>query len=407
MKVWLGVGLAILAAATFAGSLDMRLRTPVPPPRELVSVPAPRPAPSVSLSFSWPGGLESAVALPGVTRNPIASHGGDRPIPVASLAKLMTAFLILRDHPLTLGVQGPTLTMTLADLQIYNQDVVEDQSSIQVKVGERLTEYQLLQALLVRSANNIASLLAQWDSGSVSRFVAKMNAAAKQLGLPGTHFADASGFSNQTVSNASSIAKLASIDMQNPVFRQLVNEPSVNLPVIGELPNIVRRVGTGVVVGVKSGYTIWSGGCVAIALAVHTAFGHLETPVAVVLGVQGAASLHRAANAASQLASEVVGGVVRVGVVAKGEVIGSITVPWLKGGGKVRLVTAAALSTTAFSKQMIRFSYRPVKMRPTSIPRGTVAGYLLVSTPTDTRRVEVVTSRTVAGPSLSWRVLDN
>ncbi len=62
-----------------------------------------------------------------------------------------------------------------------------------VQPGEELTERQLLNGLLVHSANNFADVLAQWDAGTMPAFVAKMNAAAAALGMAHTHYADASG----------------------------------------------------------------------------------------------------------------------------------------------------------------------------------------------------------------------
>ena len=62
-----------------------------------------------------------------------------------------------------------------------------------VQPGEKLNERQLLDGLLVHSANNLADVLAQWDAGSIPAFVAKMNATATSLGMTHTHYADASG----------------------------------------------------------------------------------------------------------------------------------------------------------------------------------------------------------------------
>ena len=61
--------------------------------------------------------------------------------------------------------------------------------------GEQLSEYQLLQGLLLPSASNFAEMLASWDVGNVPDFVARMNTRAAALGMSATHYADVSGFS--------------------------------------------------------------------------------------------------------------------------------------------------------------------------------------------------------------------
>jgi len=69
-------------------------------------------------------------------------------------------------------------------------------------LSEQLTELQALQALLLPSANNIAAVLARWDGGSAGRFVARMNATARSLGMTHTRYTDPSGYDDATVSTA-------------------------------------------------------------------------------------------------------------------------------------------------------------------------------------------------------------
>ena len=104
-------------------------------------------------------------------------------MPVASLTKMMTAYLVLTDHPLSATEQGPSFTMTAADVADWDNAVDTDQSNVEVALGEVLTERQLLEGLLVHSANNFADILAEWDAGSMAAFVTKMNATALTLGM--------------------------------------------------------------------------------------------------------------------------------------------------------------------------------------------------------------------------------
>src|SRR5439155_16088215 len=124
------------------------------------------------------------------------------PQPVASTAKVMTALLILEHHPLAVGDQGPALTLAQEDVRRYQQAVAQDESAVAVRAGESISELQLLEGLLVPSANNFAEILARWDTGTLPAFVASMNARADALGMKSTHFDDASGFSDRTTSTA-------------------------------------------------------------------------------------------------------------------------------------------------------------------------------------------------------------
>ena len=121
------------------------------------------------------------------------ASGPEQPVPVASLTKLMTAYVVLHDHPLTLNQPGPTITVSQADVDDYDNATVDDDSNAQVTLNEQITEEQVLGGLLVHSADNYADLLARWDAGSIPAFVAKMNADAARLGMLHSHFADASG----------------------------------------------------------------------------------------------------------------------------------------------------------------------------------------------------------------------
>jgi serine-type D-Ala-D-Ala carboxypeptidase (penicillin-binding protein 5/6) len=68
----------------------------------------------------WPGRAEAAVGLPGTGL--LGTHGGSRPAPIASLAKIMTGYVVLRDHPLPPGGSGPAITATAADAAAYASD---------------------------------------------------------------------------------------------------------------------------------------------------------------------------------------------------------------------------------------------------------------------------------------------
>src|SRR4029077_4790565 len=182
---------------------------------------------------------------------------------IASVAKVMTAYLVLRDHPLQVGQDGPTITLTDADIADTDRRTGQDESVVPISAGEQLTERQALQALLLPSANNIAAVLARWDAGSVNRFVARMNATARSLDMSHTRYTDPSGYDDATVSTAAERVRSADRAMRLPVLASIVATPSAPLPVAGTVHNTDTLLGQDGFVGVKTGSDDAAGGCFA------------------------------------------------------------------------------------------------------------------------------------------------
>jgi D-alanyl-D-alanine carboxypeptidase (penicillin-binding protein 5/6) len=208
------------------------------------------------------------------------------PARIASVAKVMTAYLVLRDHPLRPGEDGPTITLTDADVADTYRRAGQRESVVHIAAGEQLTERQALQAVLLPSANNIAAVLARWDAGSVDRFVARMNATARLLGMTRTRYTDPSGYDDATVSTAADQVRIVDRAMRLPVFASIVATPSATLPVAGTVHNTNRLLGHDGFVGVKTGSTAAAGGCFAFR-AIRWIDGKRTTITGVVLGQPG------------------------------------------------------------------------------------------------------------------------
>jgi len=216
------------------------------------------------VSMPWSPVGESAVAVPSVGID--VPSGPEHSVPIASLTKMMTAYVVLHDHPLAVGQDGPKITINQAELNDYDSDTVNDEANAQVNLGEVLTERELLGGMLVHSANNYADTLAMWDAGSIPAFVSKMNKTAAQLGMDHTHYADPSGFNQASQSTPADLLKVAAPDMANPVFAGFVKMPSITLPVAGTISTYTPLLGVQGVIGVKSGFTTQAGGCDVLAV---------------------------------------------------------------------------------------------------------------------------------------------
>jgi D-alanyl-D-alanine carboxypeptidase (penicillin-binding protein 5/6) len=170
-----------------------------------------------------------------------------------------------------------------------------------------LSELQALQALLLPSANNVAQVLARWDAGSTDRFVARMNATARSLGMTRTRYTDPSGYDDATVSTAVDQVRIVDQAMRLPMFASIVGTPSAMLPVAGIVRNTNTLLGQNGFVGVKTGSDDAAGGCFAFR-AVRWIEGKRTTITGVVLGQPGDDRIGAGLAAADALVDRIAGG---------------------------------------------------------------------------------------------------
>ena len=248
--------------------------------------------------LAWPKVGDAALVIPSLG---ISRSWNDRVVPLASLTKMMTAFVTLEKLPLSLGQTGPCLTVNPGEVRAYEAMKRSDQSVAAVAAGESLCEIDLLSGLLVHSADNYASLLAAMVSGGTGTFVTLMNRAAVSLGLANTHYVDVSGFDSGSVSTALDQADLAVLIMRSPLVRSIVAQTSVALPVAGTLGTFTPYLGADNVIGVKSGRTAEAGGCDVMAMTFRLG-ASTRVLYAVVLGQRGGDLLGPAGDAALALA---------------------------------------------------------------------------------------------------------
>ena len=171
----------------------------------------------------------------------------DLSISPASLAKLMTALLVLEADRLP------------EQVTIQAEDLVGE-AAMGLGGGEVLIVEELLWGLLVASGNDAAMALARHHSGQVDAFVQRMNTRAEELNLHGTRFANPNGFdADGQVSNAQDLLTLVRTLWQYPLFRQIVGVTSMTVA-SHELQNTNRLLGSYPGMnGVKTGTTFQSG----------------------------------------------------------------------------------------------------------------------------------------------------
>lgn len=215
------------------------------------------------------------------------------PVPIASLAKVITALAILEKKPLRVGEQGPTITLTDQDIAFYEEHVAKDGSVVPIEVGEQITQYQAMQAMLLPSANNISDSLAVWAFGSKENYVQYANHMLAELGLSNTKVADPSGYSPKTVSTAPELVKLGILYMNNPVLREIAQQPEATIPFAGQIINYNAGINKDGIIGIKVGYTDEAGRTFLVA----DVRDGKKISVAAVLGADNfPTAMHDAAN---------------------------------------------------------------------------------------------------------------
>jgi D-alanyl-D-alanine carboxypeptidase (penicillin-binding protein 5/6) len=347
--------------------------------------------------LDWPREGQAAVEVEGV--GSLGASGDATPVPIASVAKVMTAYLTLLEHPLASDEQGFVIRITRADVEEERQRVALDESTLTVRSGERITERQALQALLLPSANNIAALLAVHDAGTLAAFVARMNSTAMRLGMVSTTYSDPSGFDPSTVSTAADQLKLARVAMLVPAFAAIVDEPAAVLPVAGRVANYNGLLGAEGYVGVKTGSDSAAGGCLAFAKRV-TIGGQRLTVLGVVLGQREGPPIEAALTSAQRLANSVAAAVREETVLPAGTSVLSAS---NADGRRTTAATAGALREIGWGG--LALPVRVVVLRPAAtrlraseqIATVAVDGARAIST-------AAVAVRPLAGPSLGWRL---
>jgi D-alanyl-D-alanine carboxypeptidase (penicillin-binding protein 5/6) len=212
---------------------------------------------------SWPADGVSAADVSGF--GVAAGPGATRPVPIASVAKVMTAYVVLHDHPLSENGSGPDIAVESSEAAAYPSQARAGDSLVPVAAGEALTERQALKALLLPSADNMAWILARWDAGRRAAFVARMNATARRLGMTGTSYTDPSGLDRSTTSTAADQVRLGMAAMRVPALAAIVAMPAAVVPEAGLVRNYNTLLGQDGIVGLKTGSTQAAGGCVVIA----------------------------------------------------------------------------------------------------------------------------------------------
>ncbi len=389
--VFLAVVLGVLAS--------VQLLRPLPAPKAKLGLADSFTFQGEQLSIPWPAKGQAAAEVVGV--GGLGASGEETPVPIASVTKVMNAYLILQAHPLKKGQSGPMLTV---DKQAAQESSNADESKVTLTEGQQLSQYEALEMLMLPSANNVARLLARWDAGSEEAFVKKMNDTAKQFGMTNTTYADPAGYNNDTKSTAKDQLKLAEQVMKDEIFRQVIAEPDTKFN--GQrVYNTNKVLGKNGMIGGKTGSSTPAQSCFMWA-AVKEIGGVKRTLVGVTLGqpaTKEEPSLVNAAQPVSQKINVAAQSALTGQTLAKqGDVVGYVD----DGvGGKVSVVAAKDLTVAGWSGITAHLTLTPIGRIAHTLPAGTQVGTLSAGDGDGRIEVPVTLQKDLAPPSITARLL--
>ena len=165
---------------------------------------------------------QTAILMDNQTGKILYAKNENKKMYPASTTKIVTAIIALEnshlDDIVTVSYQA---VMSIPD----------GYSSASLQIGEKLTIHQLLQLLLVHSANDAANTLAEYIGGSIESFVSMMNTKVYELGLSNTHFTNTYGLHDDNhYTTAQDLAMIMKYCIQNENFRKLAGSASCVIP---------------------------------------------------------------------------------------------------------------------------------------------------------------------------------
>ncbi|MFI0202624.1 MULTISPECIES: serine hydrolase [Streptomyces] len=362
-------------------------------------------------SIPWPAKGQGAVRVSG--SGDLGTFGEQKPVPTASVAKVMTAYVILKGHPLRKSEPGPDITIDAKTVADGNS---EHESRISgLTAGTKFSQQDMLKMLMIPSGNNVARLLARWDSGTDSEaaFVAKMNAAAKELGMTSTTYSDPSGLDAGTVSTAADQLKLAEAVMKDETFRSIVALPNATIKGLSqrlENNNILLNTQGLSIRGIKTGSSTPAGG--TLMWAAYKSIGD-ETPL--ILGTlmdqrvdgpdeDGGNSLKLVLANSKTIIEAVRTALASVPVIRKGDVVGHVDDGL---GGRTPLVAAKDLNVIGVPGQQVKLSLGPAAgggPLPHTAKDGAEVGVLTVGSGEGAKSVPVAVKGALVEPSFGTRL---
>lgn len=381
------LGTVAVLAIAYAASMLMWPLHEVPPTVAAVEFET---TPTEAAVLTWPGAGSAGVSVAGISSAASSPDAAS----IASLTKVVTSLMVLDRMPLQLGQPGPAFHFTNRDSANYWDYLRSNQSALDVPVGGSLTEYQMLQGILLGSANNYVDRMANDLWGSDEQFAIAAKKWLADRGLTGITIVTPSGFDERNVATPEALLQLSERAMQNPVFAEIVGTASVDIPGAGRVNNTNGMLTDAGVLGIKTGTLVGWSLLTAKDVTVNDTTVHLYTSV-----LNQAGNDERLAATRTLFAEVEAALAATAPAVASGTVVGEVSTPW---GYSVDVVTdddaTVLLWNGASASADVTFDLRDERAD------GDEIGTLSVAGPLDATQIEVSLDEEVDGPSPWWRL---
>ena len=406
-KRWLialGVALVIIALAVGAVGVYVHAALTAPLPEPVITTSAPTVAAGEAVAFRTPPFGASAISVTGAeafagtvgTNGILTSSGSSDAASIASITKLITAMVILDAKPLAEGEDGPRITFSEADEDLYDAYYVQGATIQPMDAGSSLTERQTLELMLVGSASNYADAASGWAFGSRAAFLRATDRWLDANGLAGTTVVDPTGLDPRNRSTPSDLIALGRIALANPVVAGIVSTPSVSIDGVGTVQNNNTLVGQAGITGLKTGTLEAAGSCLLFSASVDVGIGTPVTMIGVVLGGDDRESVN---NSVLALMQSIEDGFHPVPVSEQGRVVGTVRTAW---GDTADLIESRGDAITTWSDTPIS-----VGMIVQDFARGAdgdEVGSLVFTGESITEEVPLVLDGTIGEPDEWWRL---
>ncbi|MDX3613127.1 D-alanyl-D-alanine carboxypeptidase [Streptomyces europaeiscabiei] len=368
VKIW--TPLAVLLVIAFAVAQSFR---PLPTPTLALTVDESYAFKGGKVDLPWPAEGQGWMDVNGI--GTVDSFGEQKPVAIGSVAKAMTAYVILKEHPMKAGAKGATIPVDAKAETEGGYDKDGESTLNTVKEGDELSQYDAIAAIMIPSANNIARLLARWDSnGSEEEFVKKMNAAAKDLGMTNTTYTDPSGLKETTVSTAEDQVKLGNAVVKMKALTDITRLPEWKDPSGLKHRNYNTLVPYDNAIGIKTGSTTAAGGNLLFA-ATKEVGGETAIVVGAVLG-QHTPPIIDTVNAVSKTAMLAAqDALISDAILKKGDVVGYVDDGL---GGQTPVVVTKNVSAVGWAGKTVKLELDPRATIPHEAKSGTEVGSLIV-----------------------------
>jgi D-alanyl-D-alanine carboxypeptidase (penicillin-binding protein 5/6) len=304
---------------------------------------------------------------------------------------------VMEKKPFELGAEGEMLVLDQADVDLYNSYIARNGSNAPVQVGEKITQYQAMQAVLLVSSNNLADTLAIWAFGSLNEYRAYATDMIKRYGLENTAIgSDASGLDAGTVSTAADLAVIAQKALAQPVVAQIASQQTATIPVAGQIYNTNFLLGGDGVIGLKTGESVEAGGNFVLA-GNHEIDGHRHQIIIVVMG----ADLSRIAQRDSyKLYLSARDNFTYKTLVAKGQPVALYRPAWSKR--EYVAIAKEDVSSIIWPGQVVTSNVQLAEARPGP---ASAEGKITVTIGTVSRKSTVMMAAPIDPPSALWRIV--